>query len=106
MNTLVNLLLDSWKQQRATLQSLLGDMTSGKFRIGGNHGSGWVDTTQKNIDRVTTNIAELDQLIAEYDPDRQPAQRRFVVPVEKQTAPLPDDRPIDPVTGQPSFNTM
>ena len=55
------------KSERQNLQRQLESLTSGKFRIGENRGSSWVDKTEASIERVTACIDELDQIIAEYD---------------------------------------
>jgi hypothetical protein len=42
-------------------------LSSGKFRIGENSGTGWVDTTGTNIDRISAAISEPDQILAAYE---------------------------------------
>jgi hypothetical protein len=42
-------------------------LKSGKFRIGENIGTGWVDTTAVSIERITGSISELDQILAAFE---------------------------------------
>jgi hypothetical protein len=60
-------LLEWCKSERRNLHRQLEMLTSGRFRIGENRGSGWVDTTDASLGRITASIGELDQIIAECD---------------------------------------
>jgi hypothetical protein len=65
--TALDALLDliEWcRSERANLQRQLCALSSGKFRIGENSGTGWVDTTGTNIERISAAISELDQILA------------------------------------------
>jgi hypothetical protein len=68
--TALDALLDliEWcRSERSNLQRQLYALKSGKFRIGENSGAGWVDTTAASIERITTSISELDQILAAYE---------------------------------------
>jgi len=54
------------ERERGNLQKQLADLKSGKFRISENKGIGWVDVTPESITRVTANIKELDDILAQY----------------------------------------
>jgi hypothetical protein len=63
---LINLV--KWcKNERASLVVQLDALKTAKFRTHSNDGSGWVETTQENISRVEANMAELDQILFDYD---------------------------------------
>jgi hypothetical protein len=63
---LINLV--KWcKSERERLVVQLDALKTGKFRTHSNDGSGWIDTTQENISRVEANMAELDQILSDYD---------------------------------------
>ena len=53
------------KQEQASLQQQLELMVAGKVLTGENRGSGWVDTTDKSIERAKTRLAELESLLTE-----------------------------------------
>jgi hypothetical protein len=68
--TALDALLDliEWcRSERSNLQRQLCALNSGKFRIGENSGTGWVDTTGTNINRISAAISELDQILAAYE---------------------------------------
>jgi hypothetical protein len=72
--TAVDALLDliEWcRSERSNLQRQLCALSSGKFRIGENSGTGWIDTTGTNIDRISAAISELDQILAAYERSSQ-----------------------------------
>jgi hypothetical protein len=62
---LINL-LDWCKRERESLQMQREMLQSGKFRIYKNEGSGQVDASSESIERITANIAELDEILADY----------------------------------------
>jgi hypothetical protein len=63
---LTNLL--AWcKHERESLQMQREMLQSGKFRILKDEGSGQIDTTSESIERITTNINELDAILADYE---------------------------------------
>ena len=49
------------------LQKQLCALKCGKFRIGENTGTGWVDTIAASIERIAGSIFELDQILAAYE---------------------------------------
>jgi hypothetical protein len=53
------------KQEQASLHQQLELMVAGKVLTGENRGSGWVDTTDKSIERAKTRLAELESLLTE-----------------------------------------
>ena len=62
---LINLL--GWcRRERESLGMQREMLQSGKFRIVNNEGSGPVDVSADSIERLTANIAELDQILADY----------------------------------------
>jgi hypothetical protein len=68
--TALDALLDliEWcRSERSNLQRQLCALNSGKFRIGENNGTGWVDTTGTNINRISAAISDLDQILAAYE---------------------------------------
>jgi hypothetical protein len=60
-------LIEWCRSERSSLQKQLCALKSGKFRIGENTGTGWVDTTAASIERITGSISELDQILAAYE---------------------------------------
>jgi hypothetical protein len=50
-------------------------LLSGKFHIFKNEGSGQVDVSSQIIEQIATNIAELDQFLADYDAKSSHASR-------------------------------
>jgi hypothetical protein len=42
-------------------------LKSGKFRIFKDEGSGQVDVSSESIEQITTNIAELDLILKDYE---------------------------------------
>jgi len=60
-------LIEWCRSERSNLQRQLCALNSGKFRIGENSGTGWVDTTGTNINRISAAISELDQILAAYE---------------------------------------
>ena len=65
-SALINL-LDWCKRERESLQMQREMLQAGRFRIFENDGSGQRDISDKHIDQITTNIAELDGIIADYE---------------------------------------
>ena len=63
---LINLV--GWcKRERESLQMQREMLKSGKFRIFKDEGSGQVDVSSESIEQITTNIAELDLILKDYD---------------------------------------
>ena len=63
---LINLL--GWcRRERESLGMQREMLQSGKFRIFNNEGSGPVDVSADSIERLTANIAELDQILGDND---------------------------------------
>jgi hypothetical protein len=60
-------LIEWCRSERSNLQKQLCALKSGKFRIGENSGTGWVDTTAASIERITASISDLDQVLAAYE---------------------------------------
>jgi hypothetical protein len=60
-------LIEWCRSERSNLQRQLCALTSGKFRIGENTGTGWVDMTAARIERITASISEVDQILAAYE---------------------------------------
>src|SRR5262245_27242297 len=60
-------LIEWCRSERSNLQRQLCALKSGKFRIGENTGTGWVDTTAVSIERIAGSISELDQILAAYE---------------------------------------
>lgn len=63
---LINL-LDWCKRERESLQMQREMLQSGKFRIFSVEEGRQVDTSAESIARITTNIAELDLILKDYD---------------------------------------
>jgi hypothetical protein len=62
---LINLL--GWsRRERERLQMQREMLQSGKFKILKDEGSGPIDVSSENIAQITANIAELDQILADY----------------------------------------
>jgi hypothetical protein len=55
------------KRERESLQMQREMLQLGKFRIFKNEGSGQIDTSSEIIKRITTNIAELDAILTDYE---------------------------------------
>jgi hypothetical protein len=53
------------KQEQASIEQELELMESGKVRTGEDIGAGWIDTTEKSIERAKTRLAELNELLTE-----------------------------------------
>lgn len=53
------------KQEQASVQQQLELMEAGKVLTGENLGSGWVETTDKSIERAKARLAELESLLTE-----------------------------------------
>jgi hypothetical protein len=68
-------LIEWCRSERLHRERQLCALKSGKFRIGENSGSGWIDTTATSIERITASIFDLDQILAAYERSSQ-AQRR------------------------------
>jgi hypothetical protein len=65
-DTLTNLL--EWcKRERESMQMQREMLQSGRFRIYENDGSGQRDVSDKNIERLSENMAELDSIIADCE---------------------------------------
>ena len=63
---LTNLL--AWcKRERESLQMQREMLQSGEFHILKDEGSSQIDTTSESIERITTNINELDAILADYE---------------------------------------
>jgi hypothetical protein len=63
---LINLV--GWcKRERDSLQMQREMLQSGKFRIFKDEGSGQVDVSFECIKQITTNIAELDLILKDYE---------------------------------------
>jgi hypothetical protein len=63
---LINLL--GWcKREQESLQMQREMLRSGKFRLFKDEGSGQVDVSSESIARITTNLAELHLILADYD---------------------------------------
>jgi hypothetical protein len=63
---LINLV--AWcKRERESLQMQREMLLSGKFHIFKNEGSGQIDASSQIIEQIATNIAQLDQCLADYD---------------------------------------
>jgi len=63
---LINL-LDWCKRQRESMQVQREMLQSGRFSIHENDESGQRDISHHSIERLTVNIAELDNLISDYE---------------------------------------
>jgi hypothetical protein len=79
-------LIEWCRSERSNLQRQLCALESGKFRIGENTGTGWVDTTAASIERITGSISELDQILAAYE---RSAKARESAPVSCSTGRIP-----------------
>ena len=80
---LINLL--GWcKREHESLQMQREMLKSGKFKIFGDEGSGQTDESPEIIARITANIAELDQILADYDAASSGAP--LAIPVDKLNA--------------------
>ena len=66
---LVNL-LDWCKRERESLQMQREMLQSGRVRILENDGSGQRDLSDESIKQITTNITELDAIVADYETKR------------------------------------
>jgi hypothetical protein len=53
------------KQEQASLEQQLEMMESGKVRTGEDIGAGWIDTTEKSVERTRARLAELNELLTE-----------------------------------------
>ena len=74
LNPLSNLI--NWcRRERESLQMQREMLLSGKFHIFKNEGSGQVDVSSQIIEQIATNIAELDQFLADYDAKSSHAPR-------------------------------
>ena len=59
-------IIDWCANKKVSLRRQLDLFESGTLRSGENVGSGWVDTTEKSIERLKRDIAELDRIIGQY----------------------------------------
>ena len=53
------------KQEQASIEQELELITSGKVRIGEDIGSGWIDKTDKAIERSKRRLSQLNELLTE-----------------------------------------
>ena len=60
--------LTAWgKEQQAQLQRQIEMLESGELKTGEKRpGSGWVDTTDADLERAKRQLAEIDALLARY----------------------------------------
>ncbi len=69
MDSLVN--LTEWcRQERQRMSKQLAALESGRCRIGEDRGHGWIDLSKENIARIKLHIAELDEILAQYEAER------------------------------------
>jgi hypothetical protein len=71
----VSNLINWCRRERESLQMQREMLLSGKFHIFKNEGSGQVDVSSQIIEQIATNIAELDQFLADYDAKSSHAPR-------------------------------
>ena len=65
--TLLDNLIAWCKEQQAQLQRQIEMLESGELKTGDKHlGSGWVDTTDADLERARGQLAEIDALLARY----------------------------------------
>ena len=60
------IIVDWCENKKVSLRRQLELFETGTLRSGENVGSGWIDTTEKSIERLKGDIAELDRLITQY----------------------------------------
>ena len=53
------------KQEQASIEQQLELLRAGKVRTGEDIGAGWIDTTEKSIERAKGRLAELNDLLTE-----------------------------------------
>ena len=65
--TLLDNLIVWCKEQQAQLQQQIEMRESGKLKTGEKHpGSGWVDTTDADLERAKRQLVEIDALLARH----------------------------------------
>ena len=60
------IIVDWCENKKVSLRRQLELFETGTLRWGENVGSDWIDTTEKSIERLKGDIAELDRLITQY----------------------------------------
>ena len=60
------IIVDWCENKKVSLRRQLELFETGTLRSGENVGSSWIDTTEKSIERLKGDIAELDRLITQY----------------------------------------
>ena len=53
------------KQEQASIEQQLELLQAGKVRTGEDIGAGWIDTTDKSIERAKGRLTELNDLLTE-----------------------------------------
>ncbi len=69
MNALVH--MTEWcRQERQRMTKQLAALEAGRCKTGENRGHGWIETSRETISRLKLRIAELDEILAQYDQER------------------------------------
>ncbi|MGJ0506047.1 MAG: hypothetical protein ACR652_02710 [Methylocystis sp.] len=69
MNAL-NDIVEWCRQERQRSKKLILALESGRSRHAEDRGHGWVDVTTATLSRLKLHVAELDELLGEYEAER------------------------------------